>query len=318
MARSRPSAPAPTTVVTPEVVQELVTPGPVDPAMPPDLGRRLRAVRRRQRLSRAEVARSAGLTRREVAAYERGATVPATDLWCIAGSCGVDVAELLPTRDPLRVDADTLSIGDTVRRLRDGSTTDEVLTEYAGMVRELRDLGPDDTAEVREADLAALAESLRATPEEIQDRLGNLLGPPPATETPVAEAPSVGDPHAIERFLTEIPADGPVLVDGGFAFLDEDSLAALRHPLAAPPAGEPVAEPVAEPVVSMLEPAAMPEPEPVVVTLEPAEPEPEPTIAWRADSDRTDRTAGCTITVEVDPATGHVVVRVDGVTTVTT
>ena len=66
------------------------------------MGRQLRQVRKQQGLSRADVARSAGLTRRELAAYERGRVdVPESDLWCLAGSCGVDVGELLPDRSPL-------------------------------------------------------------------------------------------------------------------------------------------------------------------------------------------------------------------------
>jgi transcriptional regulator with XRE-family HTH domain len=56
----------------------------------------LKALRREHGLSRAQVARSAGLTRRELRSYERGrATIPDVDLRSIAGSCGVDVAELL-------------------------------------------------------------------------------------------------------------------------------------------------------------------------------------------------------------------------------
>src|SRR4029079_6991029 len=92
-----------------------------DGATGKDLGRNLRQVRKKQGLSRAEVARSAGLTRRELAAYERGRSeVPESDLWCLAGSCGVDVAELLPTRPPVKVSADLsmLAVGDSIRYLR--------------------------------------------------------------------------------------------------------------------------------------------------------------------------------------------------------
>jgi transcriptional regulator with XRE-family HTH domain len=67
----------------------------MDGAPATDLGRRLREVRRAQGLTRSEVARSAGLTWRELAAYERGrVAVPDSDLWCLAGSCGVDVSAL--------------------------------------------------------------------------------------------------------------------------------------------------------------------------------------------------------------------------------
>lgn len=71
-----------------------------------DLGRQLRQIRRTQGLSRGDVARSAGLTRRELAAYERGTVhIPESDLWCVAGSCGVDVSDLLPHEEAARVRA---------------------------------------------------------------------------------------------------------------------------------------------------------------------------------------------------------------------
>src|SRR5258707_6476236 len=64
---------------------------------PKQLGKQLRAVRRRKGLSLSEVARGAGLSRRELVAYERGKVpIPESDLWVLAGSCGVDVTELAP------------------------------------------------------------------------------------------------------------------------------------------------------------------------------------------------------------------------------
>ena len=299
MARHRTAAPSVTVddppaaggtagveVLVPEVLV------PVDLVIDDDTGRRIRAVRRKQRLSRSAVARSAGLTRREVAAYERGASVPAADLWCIAGSCGVDVGELLAHREPLQVGADTLSIGDTVRRLRDGATTDEVLTGYAEMVRSLRGLGPDEPADVREADVAALADSLDASPDEVQSRLDDLLGAPgvPDSHEAVTE---VGDVDAIDRFLALAPAVEPpvdllpdLVPDLLPAAPADDPLAALR---AAEPEPEPEPELLAEPESELLvepepellvesEPESEPEPDLLV------EPEPEPdALAWRAE-----------------------------------
>ena len=66
---------------------------------PKELGKHLREVRRRKGLSLSEVARGAGLTRRELNAYEKGKSpIPDSDLFVLAGSCGVDVAELrVPT-----------------------------------------------------------------------------------------------------------------------------------------------------------------------------------------------------------------------------
>src|SRR4029079_5385253 len=102
-------------------------PGISPPATTSEVGRHLRTVRKAQGLSRSEVARSAGITRRELAAYERGRIpVPDSDLWCLAGSCGVDVSELLPSRDKLVANSalGSLTVGDSVARLRAGATAD--------------------------------------------------------------------------------------------------------------------------------------------------------------------------------------------------
>ena len=148
-------------------------------ASPSAVGRHLRAVRKSKGLSRAEVARSAGLTRRELAAYERGRSpVPDSDLWCLAGSCGVDVGDLLPSRDRLGVGSDlgALTVGESVRRLRPGTDADGVLREYLAMLYELRNLPPGTKPPMREADLATLADALGGTPEAIEARLHDLIG----------------------------------------------------------------------------------------------------------------------------------------------
>src|SRR5258708_27499041 len=82
---------------------------------PTKLGKHLRAVRRRKGLSLSEVARGAGLSRRELVAYERGKVpIPESDLWVLAGSCGVDVNELVPEHRALQLQAGPESIGDTI------------------------------------------------------------------------------------------------------------------------------------------------------------------------------------------------------------
>src|SRR3954465_13013581 len=90
---------------------------------PKELGKHLRSVRRNKGLSLSEVARGAGLSRRELVAYERGKLpIPESDLWVLAGSCGVDVAELVPTSSALELTeaASATSVGDTVSQLRRG------------------------------------------------------------------------------------------------------------------------------------------------------------------------------------------------------
>src|SRR6476660_875038 len=82
---------------------------------PKELGKHLRSVRRKKRLSLSEVARGACLSRRELVAYERGKVpIPESDLWVLAGSCGVDVGELVPEHGALALEAGPDSIGDTI------------------------------------------------------------------------------------------------------------------------------------------------------------------------------------------------------------
>src|SRR3954469_13761193 len=106
---------------------------------PKQLGKHLRSIRRKKGLSLSEVARGAGLNRRELVNYERGkATIPESDLWVLAGSIGVDITELVPPAAPgtdvpapsdtvpvpsstvpaLRTDNPVGSIGDAVAMLR--------------------------------------------------------------------------------------------------------------------------------------------------------------------------------------------------------
>jgi len=143
------------------------------------MGRHLRQVRKQQGLSRADVARSAGLTRRELAAYERGRVdVPESDLWCLAGSCGVDVGELLPERQPLTPMSglSALPVGDSILHLRGPGEPDGFLREYLAMIYELRNLPPGSRVPLREPDLAQLAEALGGSSELIEQRLVDLIG----------------------------------------------------------------------------------------------------------------------------------------------
>ena len=67
----------------------------------PPLARRVGACIKTARLAsglpRDQVARSAGLTGRELSGYEQGKTLPSRgDLRALAGACGIRLDELLP------------------------------------------------------------------------------------------------------------------------------------------------------------------------------------------------------------------------------
>ena len=62
------------------------------------VGECIKAARRASGLSRERVARSAGMTGRELAGYEHGKNLPCnSDLRALAGACGLEASELLPT-----------------------------------------------------------------------------------------------------------------------------------------------------------------------------------------------------------------------------
>src|SRR5262249_19857316 len=122
---------------------------------PKQLGKHLRSIRRGKGLSLSEVARGAGLSRRELVAYERGkAPIPESDLGVRAGSCGVAVAELVPSEpsNELAVVASATTIGDTVNQLR-RAQEDLGITPYLHTLQKLQALPPGKRIPVKEREL---------------------------------------------------------------------------------------------------------------------------------------------------------------------
>ncbi len=175
------------------------------------LGKHLRDVRRKKGLSQSEVARGAGLSRRELVAYERGKVpIPESDLWVLAGSCGVDVSELLPTTStPELAAASTTTIGDTVAQLR-RNQEDIGLAPYLATLNRLRALPPGKRVPVKDRELDAMAEALGRDPATIEARLqsGMHVSPEEAARLRALILPptrSGAKPRALEAAAT-IPA----------------------------------------------------------------------------------------------------------------
>jgi transcriptional regulator with XRE-family HTH domain len=144
---------------------------------PKQLGKHLRTVRRKKGLSLSEVARGAGLSRRELVAYERGKIpIPENDLWVLAGSCGVDVAELVPETSSreLVVAAGSTTVGDTVTQLRK-SQADVGLAPYLHTLHKLQALPPGKRVPVKERELNTIADALGREPAAIERRLQEVL-----------------------------------------------------------------------------------------------------------------------------------------------
>src|SRR5215213_4612155 len=148
---------------------------------PKQLGRHLRSIRRKKGLSLAEVARGAGLSRRELVAYERGkAPIPESDLWVLAGSCGADVAELMPSTSSLELAAaaNRTSVGDTVSQLR-RRQEDAGITPYLHTLHKLRALPAGKRIPVKERELDEIATALGSTPRSIEQKLQEVLNVSP-------------------------------------------------------------------------------------------------------------------------------------------
>ncbi|MFN8027757.1 MAG: helix-turn-helix domain-containing protein [Acidimicrobiia bacterium] len=157
---------------------------------PRQMGSHLRAVRRRKGLSLSEVARGAGLNRRELVNYERGkAAIPESDLWVLAGSIGVDISELMPpapSADPevpaestnlpaLRSTQPAESIGDAVAMLRRGTEEHET-SPHLGTLRMLEQLPEGKRVPLKDKQLAELAHDLGENPATIESNVAAILG----------------------------------------------------------------------------------------------------------------------------------------------
>jgi transcriptional regulator with XRE-family HTH domain len=215
---------------------------------PKDLGKHLRDVRRRKGLSLSEVARGAGLSRRELVAYERGKVpIPESDLWVLAGSCGVDASELVPRTAVPELTAAPTSMGDTVAQLR-RTQDDASLAPYLATLNRLQALPPGKKVPVKERELEEIATALGREPDAIESRLRQVMQVSPAEATRLRELilPTVGGPHrprAIESApqFTEMAAEAPGSVD---VF---EELARLPEPLPLPDPGEPLPDMFAAP-----------------------------------------------------------------------
>lgn len=213
---------------------------------PKQMGRHLRAVRRKKGLSLSEVARGAGLTRREMNAYEKGRVpVPDSDLFVIAGACGVEVSELRPPtgravlpevpsgNGVARADAGLFpsSIQDVISRLRrerDGWPLDQPALEPHAVHHaiEAPEAPPQRAAPAPAepvdvfAELARLPEPLPLPPREEEPdlfaaRLDTL--PPFGAVEEVDDVPlgdwSIGDGSGEDGLFGGEADKGPVLVE---------------------------------------------------------------------------------------------------------
>jgi transcriptional regulator with XRE-family HTH domain len=208
---------------------------------PKRVGKQLRALRRKKGLSLSEVARGTGLSRRELVAYERGKVeIPDSDLWVLAGACGVDVSELVPPAEVPALVAAPSSIEDAITHLRSGQD-DYVLNRHLNTLAALRALPPGSQVQLQDSERASMVETLGPDPGAIEQqlvdrmrvsreeaaRLRELILPSAPRYSPLAveappepEAPPAADPWFGGAFEEETPT-GPVDVFEELARLGE-------------------------------------------------------------------------------------------------
>lgn len=151
--------------------------GPEGEALPPArLGRLLHAARRSRGLTLRSAARTTGIPRPTLAAYERGVdTAPAEHLALLAGAYRSSVEALLGGRDVVRVEGASISAGGKVRVLA-SQAGEVVLGGYVELIRELRGARPGDPLPLRTADLEALAVVIGSDVDDVEARIVEILG----------------------------------------------------------------------------------------------------------------------------------------------
>lgn len=151
--------------------------GPEGAAVPPArLGRLLHAARRSRGLTLRSAARTTGIPRPTLAAYERGVeTAPAEHLAQLADAYATSVEALLGGRDVVRVEGASISAGGKVRVLA-SQAGEAVLGGYVDLIRELRGARPGDPLPLRTADLEALAVAIGSDVDDVEARIVEILG----------------------------------------------------------------------------------------------------------------------------------------------
>ncbi len=208
-----------------------------------------------------------GLSRRELVADQRGKVpIPESDLWVLAGSCGVDVGELVPEHRVLALEAGPDSIGDTIaflRRNQDTGNGRAVLALEAADAATPFYSGPQPAAAppaepfvsepfvpeafapepfVR-ASFANVGEPTTAAPVDVFEELARLPEPVPLTSEPddypdmlappvFLTADATHEQSSIESTLIETTMADPAFAPpaGTYELVDD-------QPFAIPPAG---------------------------------------------------------------------------------
>jgi transcriptional regulator with XRE-family HTH domain len=139
-----------------------------------DVGARVHELRCERNWSEQQLARAAGITKRQLMRIEQG-RAPATpdEVLQIACALGVHVADLTATTEPLTIVASPAS--GSSHKLTGAAAYEALLREYLSMVFELRNVTSFSHADLRQRDLTELSRALGETPRAIEARIAQLL-----------------------------------------------------------------------------------------------------------------------------------------------
>lgn len=218
-----------------------------------------------------DLATRAGVKRRLVKRWEKGAQIPNDEeIVAIARACEIGVGNLLPPRDTVEFDraARSLRVGGAVVSVTDVHN-EAVLATYVQLVRQQRGLADDASFDIRHEDVDALAGTLDLEDTELQQRLVSIVG------LPVAEAAGI---HArlLSRRRMSLPAG---IVVGSLGLVPGSGAADAAAPPAPPAAVAPVAAAPADRLDPVPSVAPVGEPAPWTTVITPAEEPPAPAAA---------------------------------------
>src|SRR4051794_37046555 len=176
--------------------------------------------RRSAGLGERELATTVGVSQRTLRRWERGAVLPTDDeVEAIALACGLRLADLLPRRGVVELDAAarSMKVGDSIAALPDGATNGEILGLFVSLVRAERHAPDARELRLRQEDLDVLADALDLDDRDLEAQLVEIIG------LTRAEASSVRSQLLRRRLV--MPVAGALLglgVVGGVQFLRSD------------------------------------------------------------------------------------------------
>jgi transcriptional regulator with XRE-family HTH domain len=150
-----------------------------EPEQAPLIAERLRAAREQAGLDLAEAAAATGLLRSYLSSLEDGRRRPLPrEVDRLAEAYDADLADLLPARRPVEVDAAAgrISVDGRTYRVREGADEREVYAAYLFLLYALRGATPGERIALRASDVELLMDAMGEDAETIESRLVQLMG----------------------------------------------------------------------------------------------------------------------------------------------